>query len=419
MSEFGHRSSVTIRLLGPSTTRNRWRKPLIAEGFVIPVGGPTKVCLVDLSSTRPVDSAIDRAQEQAGVTPLVAVIGLEDPLPCRPHPGVVLVRKSEDGITPVPRALRQAIQHRLLADTASVRFRALSGLGLPFRREDEFDDWGAPCALLAEPAPSILPVLNAVEPSSLAASLSSSGTLRLLEGGHTGALMIHVNEERDHRLPVLKLIRRQTDLSGLPVAVVRDNWNEEAMTPWLAAGADLIARPAEAPEVLAFLKGAASRFKTARNLKAALAGSTISETGEPSPLFGPQVFRRICDEHYAQGHIIAYGAIELQAESKVSPEDFAEAGIYLGMALTPLEAFTKLRENLFLVAMPGADAFYARRVMRAMQTLIEDLKFGDEPSPLMMSARHASFAAVNETPTDAMDRLISELGNRASTPIFA
>ena len=203
------------------------------------------------------------------------------------------------------------------------------------------------------------------------------------------------------------------------MAVVRDNWNEEAMTPWLAAGADLVARPEEAPEVLAFLKGAASRFKTARSLKAALAGSTISELGEPSPLFGPQVFRRICEEHYAQGHIIAYGAIELQAESKVSPEDFAEAGIYLGMALTPLEAFTKVRENLFLVAMPGADAFYARRVMRAMQTLIEDLKFGDEPSPLMMSARHASFAAVNETPTDAMDRLISDLNNRASTPLFA
>ncbi|MEO1656848.1 MAG: hypothetical protein AAFR65_03935 [Pseudomonadota bacterium] len=419
MGEFGHRSSVTIRLLGPSSTRNRWRKPLIAEGFVIPVGGPTKVCLVDLSGTRPIDSALDRAQEQAGVTPLVAVIGLGDPLPCRPHPGVILVRRAEDSIDPVPRALRQAVHHRLLADAASVRFRALSGLGLPFRRDDELDDWDAPCALLAEPAPSILPVLNSVEPRALAASLSSSGTLRLLEGGHAGALMIHVHEEREHRLPVLKLIRRQTDLTGLPVAVVRENWTEEALTPWLSAGADLIARPEESPEVLAFLKGAASRFKTARNLKTALAGSTVSELGEPAPLFGPQIFRRICEEHYTQGHIIAYGAIELQAESRISAEDFAEAGIYLGMALTPLEAFTKLRENLFLVAMPGADAFYARRVMRAMQTLIEDLKFGDEPAPLIMSARHASFAAVSESPSEAIDRLTDELRSRTSAPLFA
>ncbi|MEM0928688.1 MAG: hypothetical protein AAGI89_05280 [Pseudomonadota bacterium] len=419
MGEFGHRSSLTIRLLGPSSTRGRWRKPLIAEGFVIPVGGPTKVCLVDLAGTRPIDSALDRAQEQAGVTPLVAVIGLDDPLPSRSHPGIVLVRRAEDSISPVPRALRQAVQHRLLADAASVRFRALSGLGLPFRREDDGDDWDAPCALLAEPSPGILPVLNAVEPNTLAASLSSSGTLRLLEGGHAGALMIHINEEREHRLPVLKLIRRQTDLAGLPVAVVRESWNEDAITPWLTAGADLIARPDEAPEVLAFLKGAASRFKTATNLKAALAGSTVSELGEPAPLFGPQIFRRICEEHYAQGHIVAYGAIELHAESRVSAEDFAEAGIYLGMALTPLEAFTKLRDNLFVVAMPGADAFYARRVMRAMQTLIEDLKFGEEPAPLIMSARHASFAAVGESPSEALDRLIADLRNRTSAPLFA
>ncbi|MEM6747664.1 MAG: hypothetical protein AAF608_09615 [Pseudomonadota bacterium] len=419
MGEFGHRSSLTIRLLGPSSTRSRWRKPLIAEGFVIPVGGPTKVCLVDLAGTRPIDSALDRAQEQAGVTPLVAVIGLDDPLPSRSHPGIVLVRRAEDSISPVPRALRQAVHHRLLADAASVRFRALSGLGLPFRREDDGDDWGAPCALLAEPSPGILPVLNAVEPNTLAASLSSSGTLRLLEGGHAGALMIHINEEREHRLPVLKLIRRQTDLAGLPVAVVRESWNEDAITPWLTAGADLIARPDEAPEVLAFLKGAASRFKTATNLKAALAGSTVSELGEPAPLFGPQIFRRICEEHYAQGHIVAYGAIELHAESRVSAEDFAEAGIYLGMALTPLEAFTKLRDNLFVVAMPGADAFYARRVMRAMQTLIEDLKFGEEPAPLIMSARHASFAAVGESPSEALDRLIADLRNRTSAPLFA
>ncbi|MEO1041602.1 MAG: hypothetical protein AAFX52_04865 [Pseudomonadota bacterium] len=419
MVEFGHRSSLTIRLLGPSTDRARWRKPLIAEGFVIPVGGPTKVCLADLAGKRPVDVAIDQAQEQAGVTPLVVVIGLDDPLPCRTHPGVVLVRRAENSIEPVPRALRQAVYHRLLADAASVRYRALSSIGLPFRRDDTFEQTATTCALLAEPAPTILPILNGVEPMALATSLSSSGTLRLLEGGYTSGLMIHLQEDRDHRLPVLKLIRRQTDLAGLPVAVTRNSWDEEAIAPWFSAGADLIARPEEASEVLAFLQGRASRFQTARNLKAALAGSTVNENGEPAPLFGEKIFRRICEEHYAQGHIIAYGAIELSAETKVSAEDFAEAGIYLGMALTPLEVFTRLRDNLFVVAMPGADAFYARRVMRAMQTLIEDLKFGDEPSPLMMSARHASFAAVSESPNEAMDNMLTELRSRSNTPLFA
>ncbi|MEM7739905.1 MAG: hypothetical protein AAF225_03820 [Pseudomonadota bacterium] len=419
MVEFGHRSSLTIRLLGPSSERARWRKPLIAEGFVIPVGGSTKVCLVDLAGKRPIDLAIEEAQAQAGVTPLVVVIGLDDPLPCRSHPGIVLVRRAENSIDPVPRALRQAVHHRLLADAASVRYRALSGLGLPFRRDDEFDDIATPCALLAEPGPAILPILNTVEPKSLATSLSSSGTLRLLEGGHTSGLMIHIQEEREHRLPVLKLIRRQTDLAGLPVAVTRNQWDDEAMSSWLSAGADLIARPEEAPEVLAFLKGRASRFKTARQLKASLAGSTVNEAGEPAPLFGESIFRRICEEHHTQGHIIAYGAIELSAETTVGAEDFAEAGIYLGMALTPLEAFTRLRDNLYVVAMPGADAFYARRVMRAMQTLIEDLKFGDEPAPLMMSARHASFAAVNEPPGEAITQMMEDLRNRSNTSLFA
>ena len=331
----------------------------------------------------------------------------------------MVVRRSDESITPVPRAVRQAVQHRLLSDAASVRFRALSSLGLPFRKDDDTDDWAAPCALLADPSPSILPLLNAVNKRSLAAGLSSSGTLRLLEGGTSSALMIHLHEEREHRLPVLKLIRRQTDLAGLPVAVLREKWTEDSVSPWLTAGADLVAHPDEAADVLTFLNGAARRFQTARQLKASLVGSTVNEVGEPAPLYSQPVFRRICDEHHAQGHIIAYGMIELNGNNKITAEDFAEAAVYLGMALTPLEVFTKIRDNLFLVAMPGADAFYARRVMRAMQTLIEDLKFGDEPMPLMMSARHASFAAVNEPPHDAIEQLTADLRKGANTPLFA
>lgn len=418
MHELGQRTGISVRLLGRSTQRNTWRKALISEGFAVPAMGPCSLALADLSGHDDLDGALLEAVQLAGVEPLIAVIGMSDQLPSAIVPGVVLVRTIGNDLSNVSRAIRKAALDRQFAAAASVRYRALSGLGLPYRTEQVVDE-NTPVTLLSEPSPHVLPILKEARPHDLVAPLTSSSTLRMLENGYAGALLIHIGQSREHRLPVLKLVRRQSDLSGLPVAVMRSRWDDEAAQQWLKNGVDLVAVPHETERVMTFLNGAARSFRTQRMVSASLANASVSDRGEPSPLFGPSVFARICAEHHALGDPMAYGVIELTPEDHGTDDDLAEAGIYMTMALSPIELVTRVNDRMFLVAMPYADRFYARRLMRTLRTLVEDLKFGEEPTPVLITTRHVSLATQKDTPIDAFARLREQLGREQTSQAIA
>ena len=177
--------------------------------------------------------------------------------------------------------------------------------------------------------------------------------------------------------------------------------------------------PDETDRVLTFLNGAARHYRTQRMVRSSLANAPVTDSGDPSPLFGPSVFARICAEHHALGHAMAYGIIELNPEDHGTDDDLAEAGIYMTMALSPLEMVSRVNDRTFLVAMPYADRFYARRLMRTLQTLVEDLKFGDEPTPVLITARHVSLATQKDSPVDAFSRLREQLGREQTSQAIA
>lgn len=394
---------MTVRLLGRPTAA-RWRRKLIAEGLAIPASGTCTAALGDISGSQDPDAAITALRRQAGIEPLVVVQGMGDPLPSEPHQDIVFMRAEPEHGAAVTRAIKNVTLERYLARAAAVRLQAMTSIGHSYpavRSEGE----GSPAAMLTEPHPGVLSILSQTGWRDLVAPLSSGQTLRLLENNHAGALVIHLANGREHRLPILKLIRRQTELRDLPVAVIAQQWTPETVQQWTEAGADLLAWPEEIGGVLTFLRGAATRFRTRRALHAGLTAASISDDGKPSPIFGRDVFERVVREHLELGDRMAYGAIKLAAEAHGSDHDLAEAGVYMSMALSPLELVCRPQPNLFFVAMPYADRFFASRMMRTLQTLVEDLKFGDEPSPVLIAAKHQFLDGHDLAPSEAMERL--------------
>jgi hypothetical protein len=258
---------------------------------------------------------------------------------------------------------------------------------------------------LAEPAPQILPLLKATTTTDMVTPLSSSHTLRLLENQNASSLIVHLGQNTEHRLPVLKLIRRQSDLSDLPVAVLAEDWSDEASANWLSHGADLLARPAELPAVLRMLRGGAAQHVCRQAVNQSLVQSTLGDDGQPSPLAGPKVFERLVSEHGAVGDRMAYGVIELTPEKAGHEQDVSEAGVYLAMAVAGPDVIFRYQPNVFIVAMPYADKYYAGRTMRTLKTLIEDLKFGEEPNPVLITGTTAAIDGTGLT----LDQVVSEL----------
>lgn len=403
MSDTEHRGMVTVRLIGKAAS-SIWRDRLITEGFAVPTGGSRRVALADLRGAGSIDEAMEDARARAGIEPLVAIIDVEDRLPQQTHAGLTIVRTAEGCESGVYRALRKAASSRIAAQTASTRYRALtsSGFCFPSIRPEGQD---TPIALLAEPHPSVLSLLSKTARRDLIAPLTSSQTLRLLEAQHAGGLVIHLAEGREHRLPVLKLIRRQSDLKGMPVAVIAERWDAETAGPWISAGVDLIAKHDEIEDVLRFLRAAAGRFVAERTVGRALAASSLSDDGDASPIYGAALFDRLAMEHLAQGDELTYGAIELRTDQAGTENDLSEAGVYLTMALSPLDFVMRPRNDLFVVAMPHADRFHAGRTMRTLKTLIEDLKFGTEHEPVLITGKTAFIESTDQSPAEAVDRL--------------
>lgn len=417
MLERAQRTTVTVRLLGRDTA-NHWRRALISEGIAVPASGRCSVAFGDISGSPAPDEAIMQLRAIAETEPLVVVQSMGDPLPGDAHPDVVILRATPDRPGPVTRALKSAALERNMAKAAGVRLQALASLGCSYP-STRADGDRRPAAMLTEPHPGLLAMLGSAGWRELVAPLTSSQTLRLLENNHAGALIIHLGDGREHRLPILKLIRRQTELRDLPVAVLAPQWEPEQVGHWADANADLLAWPEEIGGVLTFLRGAAQRFRTRRALHASLAASSIGDDGQPSPIFGVHTFERVVHEHLELGDRMAYGAIELRAEAHGSEHDLAEAGVYMSMALSPLELVCRPRPDLFLVGMPYADRYFAKRMMRTLQTLVEDLKFGDEPSPVLIAARHCCFEAKDETPAQAMARIERLLASERNPAVIA
>lgn len=411
------RGATSVRLIG-SQSEKRWRRALIAEGMSIPTGGARQVSLIDATGAPNPGRAIDSASRFCGTEPLVAVIGMADPLPEVAVPGVALVRLDKLRTEPVVRAIKSAAQGRHMAEATAVRFKALAANGEPFPAV-KAEGHGQPAALLTEPNPAVLGLIKDHGWQRLVAPLTSSQTLRLLENHQTSALVVHLASEKEHRIPVLKLIRRQSELASLPVAVIAENWDEQKTESWFAAGADLLARPDELPAVLEHLESFSNRFVCERTARLSLYNACLTNTGEPSPIIGTRHFNRVALEHLTQSDAITFGAIELSIDDQCSDNDLSEAGVYMAMALAPLDLICRPRSNLFLVAMPYADKYYAARTMRTLQTLIEDLKFGQDPDTVLMTAKTSFTEAQDETLETIKARMLADLAKRKDSLLLA
>ena len=417
MTEVQGRCTPHVRLIGQQTDQ-RWRRALLAEGIVLPASGRRHVAVVDVTGSPTASQDILAASAVAGTEPLVAVTGLNDPLPAGSLNGAEVLRLDRDRPKPLLRALKSAAHSRLMTDAAALRLRALSAFGQSYpavRPEGQ----GGPAALLTDPSPTVLALIRQAGWKNLVAPLSSSQTLRLLESHHASALVIHLSSEQEHRIPVLKLIRRQSELNALPVAVITESWDDEKAANWFSAGADILARPSEIEAVMHRLQRASDRYVCDRTTRLSLHNSCMGDAGEPSAIIGERLFHRIAMEHQAQGDPLTIGAVELDHESQGTDTDLSEAGVYMAMALSPLDFICRPRPNLFLVGMPYADKFYAGRTMRTLQTLIEDLKFGHEPDGVLMQAR-TTFAESegNNVPT-MQAKLVAELLRRRTNLLQA
>ncbi|MCQ8186600.1 hypothetical protein [Parvularcula maris] len=401
------RATISVRLIG-SQTDHRWRAPLLAEGFAVPAGGPAECALADLRGAENLDTALAEARRIALPLPLCVVLSLDEPLPREGHRDVVLVRLDRDRTEPLAAAIRSSVAAMHEAHALSVRSRALAACGLPLG-SIHWPDLDAPAVMLAEPDRDLLPILKGLPCEKLVTPLSSSHTLRLLENQNAGALIIHLGRGNEHRLPVLKLIRRQSDLAELPVAVVCEEWTEELTASWLQHGADLLGRPSELPRLLETLQAGTSRYTVRQAVTQSLTNSVVTDEGHPSPIAGQRLFDQVVAEHRALGDRMAFGVIELHPEGGGSEHDVSEAGVYMAMALTGANLICRPRPSVFVVAMPYADKYYAGRTIRTLKTLIEDLKFGQEPDSVLISAKSAAIDGTGLTPKEAISELRTTL----------
>lgn len=389
----------------PETDRNL--KRILLEHDIVHSAGPkdADVVIADLRAgeAEKLDSTVARLRDSAPSTPLI--LFLEPGQMTGPDIRELVGRETTVVSVRQERALiNEIIRQALVADRAAeaaVRVKTMSAIGLGDLPPSP--ERGDPTALLvAPPAPLTLDLSSRLSHhTNLRTVMSRSQALTMLELGAADRVFILPDVNRRPMAAMIKLLRRHSELSAVPVIVLERQPSDRHRDYWSRAGADIVLPASEDMLAAAIADQRRHERNAHQSAMKFLRHASFTEIGEQSRLCAPRFFEAALDLRCRSEMTFSLGALRLKPHgSGDRPHIFTEPAIYVALGMQPADLVTRAAPDLLLMSFAGADQRHARHSMSLLSTLIGDLKFGTQSHPVTFATRTNVIAA----PTDSDPR---------------
>ena len=318
------------------------------------------------------------------------------------------------------RALLAEIAHRTLdtdrASEAAIRLQAISATGLGALPTHHASP-EASALLIAPPGPRALDLSSELSlHTSLNTAMSRQQALSALEHGVADRIFILPPQNRRQSAALIKLLRRHSMMSGTPVVVFEEKPNDRHRDYWTRMGADAVVSTSE-PALAAAIATQRRRARDAKvSSESLLKHLSFTDHGESSRLCSPKFFDSALALRCRSDMTFCLGSLRLTPHSgETHPQIFTEPAIYVALGCQPADLVTRAAPDTLLISMAGADLHHAKRTMRMISTLVQDLKFGTQTAPITFSAKtHIVQAGPGMQPRDLIRRALK--GLQASKP---
>ncbi len=415
------RRSVTLRLVGSSESAPNqalWMRIAEANIEIVSAAEPADVTVVDLRDCATDSAALSRnvhaGHQAANGTPVVCLVDAAQLsahalTPFAANDTIVPATASGQAlIAAISRAVRRMDETREL----STRYAALGAHDLPIARPYPSKRLET-AIMLCDASPSTLPLINELSCRlTLRTALSRSQVLQSLEAQAADAFLLLARDNRRQQAGLIRLLRRHTNLSEIPIYAIEKRVTARHETFWTEVGADL-ALPADDPALIAATLRRACRANTATDTRLAyLKTAVVSDSGDPSTLAGGRFF----DTSLAHRSTLMPGRFSLGV-IRLDPRDgtghttaLSEAASYMALSSRPGDLVTRPTPDTLVISYAGTDVHRARSTLHATAQMIRDLRFGPYETPCTFAARYAAAQhKPGETARDLLRRVFEDL----------
>lgn len=395
------------------------KSPLAADGVdLVAADALADAELIDLRpkaiAPRKVTQILTHVRQRAQTAPLIFLVEPDqigdDAIIRLAETDIVL--QAAGSIGPLVRTLKHLVSIADRTDEVALRLRCLGILGLgaiappPTPAVDT-------TLFLGEPSPETLEILGELNcRKTVRAAITRAQALHALELGQADSLVIFVQKQRRRIASLIRLLRRHTELSSLPITIVEPRITKRHAAYWTQVGADAVVTMKDARAAIALSRRGARARDAAKGWDHLLGQSVVTDLGDVSRLASNRFFETCLAARCAPGRpSFALGAIRLDpATGDDHHAAHSEAGVYLALATRRTDLVSRPAPDLFLVALPGCDAGNAAATMGTYSRMVQDLKFGSNDAPMTFSAQTNSVISTPEdTPATLLARLLREM----------
>ncbi|MEM9234683.1 MAG: hypothetical protein AAGA69_10680, partial [Pseudomonadota bacterium] len=181
----------------------------------------------------------------------------------------------------------------------------------------------------------------------------------------------------------VKLIRRHSELSGVPIVVIEENPRDRHRDYWSRVGADAVVSARQVKTAAAIAEQRCRAREAQLSATRLLRHLSFTDHGEQSRLSSPRFFEAALALRCKSNLSFCVGAMRLtphKAES--AAQVFTEPAIYVALGCQPTDLVTRAAPDLLLISMAGTDLHYGKRTLQMLSTLVQDLKFGTQTAPM-------------------------------------
>lgn len=291
---------------------------------------------------------------------------------------------------PLIATLRQAAAAKMAADELSVRSASSTSLGLPLPLP-EIEPQPAITLLQCTPSPHALEVLGELSVRlALNASIRNGQSLTALESGRADALILLADKNRRQQSGLIRMLRRHSDLSDVPVLVLERAPSPRHLAYWTATGADNVFASSQIMAAVNAIDHLRNRRRASQSLSRQLRLASVNDRGAASRLAGSRFFEAcVFERMHRQTGPFSLGALQLEAKDGTSahPDALAEVAIYLSMALPEADLACRIGQDAFLISFSGCDHRSALKAMDNVAGMIGDLQFGPRDAAISFSPK--------------------------------
>lgn len=298
---------------------------------------------------------------------------------------LIVSSKSEQAL--IAEITRRALDVDRAAE-AAIRVQTMSAVGLGTIPPSQAPN-NSSALLVAPPGPMALDLSSTLSAhTDLETVMSRQQALSALELGGADRIFILPDTNRRPMAAMIRLLRRHTELSALPIIVFERQPTDRHRDYWARSGADMVLSTAQAALAVTVCRQRWLERNAHMSVLRLLRHASFTDLGEQSRLCAPRFFEAALELRCASKLPFTLGAMRLKPhQAAEGPHIFTEPSIYVALGMKSSDLITRAAPDLLLMSFAGADLHHAKRNLMMLSTLVHDLKFGTQQAPTMFGTQ--------------------------------